>query len=147
MFNMLLKNSELNSDPFQEFHEGKIQEHEYRIYGNAKASIWAIVDEEDYAFFMRWRWCPKSCKRGKVYLRRAIGENLNGVRLRTSSVYLHVEIMKRTGIEIPCPQHKLVDHLNGNSLDCRRINLRWATSSMNNRNLHGRDGLNGSFNF
>jgi len=111
--------------------------HEYRIYGDDRASIWAVVDEIDYHWAIKYRWCIKLCRYQKPYLRRAVGVNQNGQRLRTFSLYLHIEIMKNTGIAPPGPAYKIVDHRNGNSLDCRRQNLRWATHSMNSRNVRG----------
>jgi HNH endonuclease len=111
--------------------------HEFRIYGDNNAQTWAIVDEEDYHYFAQWRWNWKRSPRGKLYLRRAVGENANGLRLRTFTLYLHVEIQKRTGRLPPTKSHTLVDHRNGNSTDNRRCNLRWVTPSMNNKNLFG----------
>lgn len=112
--------------------------HEHRIYGDNKASIWAVVDAIDYDFAIRHRWNVLRRPRGGLYMRRAVGENANGQRLRTYTVYLHVEIMKRTGIEPPSPEHIIVDHRNGKTLDCRRSNLRWATPKQNRANVYGR---------
>jgi hypothetical protein len=106
------------------------QNHEHRIYGDDNASVWAVVDAEDYAYFSQWRWCPtKACRiaRRKTYLRRQIGNR---------TLYLHVEIMQRVE-PAPSPAHIIVDHMNGNSLDCRRANLRWATPSQNAKNKFG----------
>lgn len=116
--------------------------HEFRIYGDDKASIWAVVDEEDYHWLLRYKWCVKESdgrrgKKPKPYLRRAVGVNGGGVRLSTYTLYLHVEVMKKTGIVQPCHAHSLVDHLDGDTLNCRRANLRWATPSMNRLNING----------
>lgn len=107
--------------------------HECRIYGDDHANIWALVDAVDYQWAIKWLWRPKLSRGGrKVYLyRTACG---NGLR---RSAYLHVEIMRRTEIIPPSKFHTITDHRNGNSLDCRRANLRWATPSMNRRNLFG----------
>jgi hypothetical protein len=111
--------------------------HEFRIYGDDNAQTWAVVSEEDYQWAIQWRWNWKPSRGGKLYLRRAVGENANGLRLRTFTLYLHVEIVKRTGIEPVTPDHKIVDHRDGNSRNNTRGNLRWATYSMNSRNLFG----------
>ncbi len=116
------------------------EEREWRIYGDNNAQTWAVVDRDDWEYFSRWRWCWKRSNHRKVeklYLRRAVGENLDGQRLRTFSLYLHVEIMKRSGIQPPSPFHTLVDHRNGDSMLCRKFNLRWATPRMNAKNLYG----------
>jgi hypothetical protein len=115
-------------------------EHEFRIYADDRAQIYAVVDEADYHWAIQWRWSWKPSRRfgdTKFYLRRAVGENQSGFRLRTYTLYLHIEIQKRTGVLPPSPAHKLVDHRNGLSLNCRRENLRWATHSMNSLNRFG----------
>lgn len=115
-------------------------EREWRIYGDDRAQVWAIVDRDDWEFFTRYKWTTKRSRGGpdgKLYLRRAVGENAGGQRLRTFTLYLHIEIMKRTGVPQPSPAHRIVDHRNGNSLNCRKLNLRWATPTMNARNVFG----------
>ena len=51
-------------------------------------------------------------------------------------IWLHKEILRRVGPP-PSPAHTVGDHMNGNSLDNRRSNLRWATVTENNRNKYG----------
>lgn len=112
-------------------------DHEHRIYGNDALTIYALVDPEDYTWFARWRWSPKVSKGGKkVYLFRPQSDRSRASRV--VSLYLHVEIMKRTGIQPPSSLHTMTDHRNGNGLDCRRRNLRWATPRMNCLNRNGR---------
>lgn len=112
------------------------ENHEFRIYGDDNASCWAIVDEEDYHWAIQWRWHinkPHPTRNGKkLYMRRALANH----RRYIPPLYLHVEIHKRSGIIQPSPLHILVDHIDGNELDCRRRNLRWATHSMNRRNIN-----------
>jgi len=117
--------------------------HEFRIYGDAMAQTWAVVDEVDYQWAIAWRWCRNIKKsRGnpdkiKIYMRRAVGDNANGVRLRTETVYLHIEILRRTGATPPTKFHTICDHRDGDTMNCRRSNLRWATHSMNSLNRFG----------
>lgn len=112
--------------------------HEHRVYLDNTGELYAVIDKEDYQWAVQWRWCAKRDPNGKVYARRAVGENANGQRLRTRTIYLHIEIMKRAKKRKRFPQQCLVDHRNGRSLDCRRVNLRWASYQQNNWNLFGR---------
>lgn len=113
-----------------------------RVYGDDNCNVVALVDEEDYPFLIRHRWNPKRDSRGKMYLRRAVSTyDEEGSRLGSATVYLHVEVMKRTGIAPPCSAHLLVDHRDGDSMHCWRSNLRWATFTMNNRNRFGQAAL------
>jgi hypothetical protein len=108
-----------------------------RIYGGGLADVEALVDEEDYLFFTRWFWLPRERKK-KLYLARSSGV-YNCGRLYVVSVYLHIEILTRAEGPPPTRNRVICDHLNGNSLDCRRQNLRWVTKRQNNQNRFGRD--------
>lgn len=123
------------SDPFDP-NTWQTSKHEFRIYGDNNAQTWAIVDEDDYHWAIKWRWNWKTSPCGKKYLRRAVSENAHGMRLCTRSVYLHIEIMRRIKLP-PSLFHRVADHRNGDSTNNRRKNLRWATYSMNNKNTFG----------
>lgn len=109
------------------------------MYAGTLAQYECLVDEEDYLYFTRWLWVPK-VSRGekKIYFRRAVNEYY-GTRddRRTYSVYLHIEILRRAQGDAPTRARCIADHWNGNSLDNRRTNLRWATVRENNRNKFG----------
>lgn len=124
-----------------------------RIYGgDPDLSIFAKVDEEDYYWAIQWRWSPKKSRGGKkIYLRRNIHVRLgpdyrcdetgNIIRNRLQqNLFLHVAIIQRAGLVPPTEKHVIVDHRNGDGLDCRRENLRWATRSQNNKNINGKFG-------
>lgn len=76
---------------------------------------WAIVDDEDYEWLNRWRWCFSH-----GYAARRLPSN-------GPIVYMHKQIL-----DFPDRQG---DHINGNRLDNRRSNLRIATHAENKQNL------------
>lgn len=98
----------------------------------------ALVDYEDWLWVCRWRWRFKPSKHQtmgsqKGYLCRSAWVYPPGEKPFNTSLWLHVEIMKRVE---PPPSifHTQVDHLNRDRLDCRRANLAWATPEANNKN-------------
>lgn len=96
-------------------------------------SHFAVVDEEDFIWASRWRWQAKPSKNGKkIYACRVT--TYEGRRM---SVFLHKQICLRAHGMPPSPSHIIADHMNGNSLDIRRSNLRWATPSENRQNYNG----------
>ena len=127
--------------------------HEYRIYADDYANQYAIVDQVDYQHLVQWRWRLKQSrihrgtKQPKVYLARVDHEQLgldfyeDGNRIRNrrqSTIFLHTVVMERKATPKPITNKKIiVDHANGDSFDCRRNNLRYATISFNNRNRNG----------
>lgn len=74
----------------------------------------AIVDDDDFEYLNQWKWTL--CK--KAYATAT----MNGKR-----VYLHRFI-------INCPKDKQVDHINGNTFDNQRVNLRICTPRENSWN-------------
>jgi len=101
------------------------------IYLTADLTLWVMVDRQDYGWASQWLWNPKhrpSLRGDHYYAKRNIGS-------ARTPVYLHVEIMTRAE---PMPRRRrIVDHINGNTLDCRRKNLRWVTPKKNANNLGG----------
>lgn len=81
----------------------------------------AIVDAEDYDNLMQWKWFI-SCQ-GKYAARRIwLSENS-----KKQQISMHRQIMGD-------PQNMHVDHINGNTLDNRKCNLRICTNLENRRN-------------
>ena len=79
-----------------------------------------IVDDDDYKKYNHLRWHLSDTG---YAVRRTNGE----------TVRLHRLIVN-------CPEGLVVDHLNGNKLDCRKSNLRICTQKENAKNHHGTKG-------
>jgi hypothetical protein len=91
----------------------------------------AIVDDQDYERLSRFKWHATRC-RNSFYAASEYGP-----RKDQKGVFMHrLIIYARRGME--------VDHINGDTLDNRRHNLRLATRSQNARNSKTRrDYLSG----
>lgn len=81
----------------------------------------AIVDEEDYERAVAFKWSANNCN-GRWYARRLVK---SGKKRRV--VYLHRFLVN-------APAGLMVDHKNGNGLDCCRKNMRLATNGQNQSN-------------
>jgi hypothetical protein len=101
-----------------------------RIELSERLGLWCLVDADDYDWLIanRWNagyWANTPHKR---YAKRNVGA-------ARSTVYLHREVMIRADprTEVFQSTH-VVDHVNGQPLDDRKANLRWATEAENRAN-------------
>lgn len=92
----------------------------------------AIVDDEDYEWLNRHKWCALKHK-STFYAVRGVGPRKN-----FSTVFMHRDILN------PSPGME-TDHRNGNGLDNRRCNLRECTRSQNNANQRSHRGSTSKF--
>jgi hypothetical protein len=99
------------------------QEQSYREVPLTRGQV-AIVDAADYESLMQWKWYA-SLSRGTFYVKRE-QKRSSGKRM---SIWMHRQIL---GLQYG--EKMDVDHINGNSLDNRRANLRVVTHAENMRN-------------
>ncbi len=75
------------------------------------------IDDEDYETYLKYKWVLATNPAGQFYLRTRIKNAYNkGIFHR---------------IITNCPIDMMVDHINGNSLDNRKCNLRICTNAQN----------------
>ena len=85
---------------------------------------YAIVDEDDYDFLMKWRWSAKPTENGKFVAYRCFPRS---ERINKQSIRMHTAIMgTRDGM--------VIDHIDRNPLNNRKSNLRFATPKQNSTN-------------
>lgn len=82
------------------------------------------LDEEDAHWAAQWNWHALK-KRNNFYAARTT--SLGGVR---RNVYLHREVAERAGVDVTC----FVDHVDTDTFNNRRSNLRAATVAQNTHN-------------
>ena len=84
-----------------------------------QSGLSTMVDDEDLADLERYSWQAVPCPSGFYVCRSAEG----------TTVYMHRQLKG-------CPENLDVDHRDGNSLNNQKSNLREATRTQNNRNMH-----------
>lgn len=77
-----------------------------------------LVDDEDYMELMQWKWTAANCPTNLSYYAQ---------RHSNTTIKMHRQIMS-------CPKGLQVDHINGDTLDNRKINLRIVQPGQNARN-------------
>lgn len=101
---------------------------EYKVIPLTKGKV-TIVDASDYDWLMQFAWHAHSRTRHgcrQFYAVRAM-TNFSGVGPRQFHVWMHRVILG-------CKNREFADHINGDSLDNRRQNLRKSTTAQNAQN-------------
>src|SRR3990167_5170730 len=88
----------------------------------------AIVDEADYGWLAKYRWCAAKLSDQFYAMRSAFLEG--STPKKKVSLYMAREILN-------VPDGMMVDHISGETLDNRRCNLRVCTRGQNTRNCRG----------
>ena len=81
----------------------------------------AIVDDEDHKYLNQWKWCLRPTGNGIFY---AIRGFRNHKKSKVKSISMHRQIMN------PAKGY-VIDHIDGNTLNNQKINLRICTQSQN----------------
>lgn len=82
----------------------------------------ALVDDEDFEDLIKFKWCWCPNRKGYAIRRLRLSEGRG-----RGTVAMARQILK-------APKGLMVDHINGNTLDNRRSNLRLATHHQNQMN-------------
>ena len=80
-----------------------------------------LIDPEDYAYLSQFKWWKRK-DYNMIYARRRYFENG-----KEHQIQMHRDIMK-------CSDEMQIDHINGNGLDNRKINLRICNNAQNQQN-------------
>lgn len=100
---------------------------------NSNLNLFALVDDEDFDFLNQFNWYAfKNRKQNKTYY---AGRQQRQITGKFKSISMHREIMGCT-----IGDGKIIDHKDGNGLNCQRINMRFAIHSQNmaNRGTYGK---------
>ena len=81
-----------------------------------------LIDKNELWRLRKYKYYPKDRGEGRMYFWRHVKENG-----KETTIMLHREILN-------CPKGRQVDHINGNTLDNRKENLRICTNAENRRN-------------
>ena len=86
---------------------------------------YAIVDSDVYSTMIFYKW--RFSKKDGVIRNAGMEDGYDYRKNKRKTIYLHREVMQ-------CPDGKVVDHINHDTKDNRRSNLRVCTQAQNRRN-------------
>ena len=91
--------------------------------------LFAKVDDEDYDYLMQWKWCAGAVGCNRFYARRSLVLNGKSMHIQMSRLIMQT------------PLHLTCDHINHDTLDNQRHNLRNCSQEDNNRNSVSKGGV------
>ena len=98
---------------------------------------YALVDDADYVWLNQWKWCAFECRDYFYAIRRSIRTNEDG---KHYLIYMHRQIL---GLGYGDPRQG--DHIDHNTLDNSRDNLRICTHQENLRNRKSSQNTSSQF--
>lgn len=96
----------------------------------------ALVDDEDFDTLNQWKWCLKAVNNPYAVRLKHLG--MDGAKQLTTQLRMHRIVMS-------CPKGMDVDHINGDTLDNRKENLRICTHRQNCQNTKIRTGASSKY--
>jgi len=95
--------------------------------------LYTLLDKADFDNVSAFSWCANRKTSGKIHYEYAVRNIYPESSYKPKLVYLHRYIFGEI------PKGMVVDHINGDTLDNRRRNLRITTRAVNrSNNLHSR---------
>jgi ribosomal protein L6P/L9E len=111
---------------------------EIPLTGKHGAGKVALVDDEDYDELIKYKWCVHTNVNGNLYAIRSKSTSKKGNGKRGCvQIRMHRHIMAVTD------KNDIVDHINRDSLDNRKENLRVTNVMWNNTNRMSKSGYKG----
>lgn len=94
------------------------------LSGAAGKGVFVLVDDEDYEKVKQFKWNAQIKKSKSIYATAAININGKWINIR----------MHRFILGVDASEKRQTDHINNNTLDNRKSNLRLCTSKQNDFN-------------
>jgi hypothetical protein len=91
-----------------------------------------VVDQVDFEWAKKWRWHATFNSTGRKFYATRMTSVAGVTGRKQRKIYMHKEILRRSGKRPMTAAHTIGDHDDGDSANNRRGNLFWATLRMNN---------------